>query len=130
MPLGWALVLGVGWPLVFGLTLAIAPAPADPEAAPSILGVVFAYAVLAGLTGTVAGAFQRSHRTVVWAGVLGGIVLVDVVLCPVTGHHTIGLWWGVEFALVSAMIAATHLAALSLRRPPADQPEPFPPARL
>jgi hypothetical protein len=51
-----------------------------------------------------------------WSGALGGILLVDAVLCPVTGHHTIGAWWGVEFVLFSALLAATWMAALALRR--------------
>jgi hypothetical protein len=81
-----------------------------------MLGVALYFAVLVGLMGTIGGASDRSRHTVPWAGFLGGVVAFEVVMCPVTGHHTVGAWWGIELALVVAMLVTTGLALRSLRR--------------
>ncbi|HEX6424144.1 MAG TPA: hypothetical protein VFZ79_11735 [Acidimicrobiales bacterium] len=112
--IAWAVALGVGWPLVVAVSTALEPAAAEPEAAPGPVVELAALGLFAALLTTVVAAGLR-HRAAPVAGVAAGIgFLTFAVLCPVTGHHTFGMWWVAEIGLVTAMLAAS-MAALGRR---------------
>jgi len=112
--IAWAAALGVGWPLVVAVSTALEPAAAEPEAAPPLVVELAALGLLTALLTTVVAAGLR-HRAAPVAGVAAGVgFLTFAVLCPVTGHHALGLWWFAEIGLVAGMLAVS-MAALGRR---------------
>lgn len=109
---GWAAALGLGLPLAVVLAVAIEPAPAEPQAGPApILVELAALVFVAALATSVLSAALR-HRLAAVAGAAAGLVAVTfTVTCPVSGHHTYGLWWVGQLGLGLAMVAVS-LAAL------------------
>jgi hypothetical protein len=115
----WALALGLGWPLVFTVLPAFEPAPVDPAAPEPMIVTLGAYAFLAAMVVTIAAAVVR-HRVAAVAAVTTGVVLSAFTLaCPMSGHHTYGLWWIAELAIVGAMTAVSvaGLGRRALARP-------------
>jgi hypothetical protein len=111
---GWALALGVGWPLTFMAGAALEPVPADPQAPVPLVVALASLVFLAALAGTVLAAAVR-HPVAAPAGAVAGIVsLVFSVACPVSGHHALGLWWLAQMGVTTAMLAVC-IAALGRR---------------
>ena len=111
---GWAAVLGLGWPISFAVALALEPAPAQPEAAPSLVIELVGLALFAALVSTAMAAAVR-HRVAAAAGVVVGLIAVtSAVMCPVSGHHAVGPWWYAELGLMATMLA-TSLVGLGHR---------------
>jgi hypothetical protein len=108
---GWAVFLGVGWPVALVLSDVIRPAPADPNAAPSLLGQIVTLAVFGALVLTIVGAVSRLRSAGGAGVVLGGIMLADSVACPLSGHHQFGLWVAADMALFTGMLGLS-IAAL------------------
>jgi hypothetical protein len=111
---GWAIFLGVGWPLAIVLSEAIRPAATDPNAPPSLLAQIVTIAVFGALMLTAFFAAGRQRSAAVAGVVLGGIMLADSLACPFSGHHQFGLWVAADMALFTAMLAAS-IAALGPR---------------
>lgn len=110
----WSVVLGLGWPLVLIASIALEPAPADPDAPVPLVVEMANLAVFAALVATSLAAGVR-HRAAAVTGVVSGLLLAAlVVACPVSGHHAFGLWWYAELALVAGMLGVS-LAALGAR---------------
>jgi hypothetical protein len=110
----WSVVLGLGWPLVLLASVALEPAPADPNAPVPLVVEMANVAAFAALVATSIAAGVR-HRAAAVTGVVAGLLLAAfVVACPVSGHHTFGLWWYAELALVVGMLGLS-LAALGGR---------------
>jgi peptidoglycan/LPS O-acetylase OafA/YrhL len=111
---GWAAALGLGWPLAIMLSIAVEPAPADPDASVPLIVGLAGLALFIGLlaTGVAAGLRQR------WAAVAGVatglLAMTFTVSCPATGHHTIGMWWVTQMVVTTAMLGVS-LAALGRR---------------
>jgi hypothetical protein len=102
----WAGILGFGWPLAFVVSIALEPAPADPEAAVALI----ATAVAAG----------KRHPSAAVAGVIAGLIALGfTVTCPVSGHHTFGAWWFAQMGLTLAMLAVSAAALGGRAREPA-----------
>jgi len=110
----WAGILGFGWPLAIVASIALEPAPADPEAAVPIVVSLASLGLFAALVATAVAAGNRHPSAAVGGVVTGLIALGFTVTCPVTGHHTFGAWWFGQMALTLAMLAVS-LAALGRR---------------
>jgi hypothetical protein len=107
---GWALALGLGWPLTFVVSAALEPAPAEPEAAVPLVVALSALLFLAALAGTVLAAAVR-HPLAAPVGVVAGVVsLAFSVACPVSGHHALGLWWVAQVGITAAMLGVCAAA--------------------
>lgn len=110
----WAALLGVGWPLALVLSDAIRPAPADPNAAPSLFAQLFTAVVFGALVLTAVAAASRMRAAAIGGAGLGGVMLFDSLACPLSGHHEFGLWFVADFAIFAAMLAVS-VAALGHR---------------
>lgn len=103
---GWAAVLGIGWPLAIAISVAVEPAPAEPDALPVLVewaGVISLFVLFV----TVVAAMARSWAAVP-AGVVTGVFAVAFsATCPLTSHHGLGLWWVAQFAVVTGMLGVT-----------------------
>lgn len=109
----WPLILGAGWPLAFMIAMAVEPAPADPEATGPLVVELAGLAFLALLGTTVATAFARRRLAAV-AGVGAGVLgTMFSVMCPVSGHHALGLWWFAQMGVILTMLVASVVALAS-----------------
>jgi hypothetical protein len=114
LKVGWAALLGVGWPLAYAAAIALEPAPVEPEAAPPVLAELAYLAMLGGLMVTCIAAAVRQRSAAVAAVATGAIALGIVLACPISGHHQYGLWWIAELGVLAAMTALS-VAALGRR---------------
>jgi hypothetical protein len=103
-------ILGLGWPLTFLISVALEPAPAHPEAATPILVELAGMAFFVALWATVIAAVQR-HPMAATAAVVTGLLAVGFsITCPLSGHHGYGLWWVAQLGLTATMLAASAAA--------------------
>jgi hypothetical protein len=110
----WAGILGFGWPLATVASIALEPAPADPEAAVPIVVALASLGLFVALVATAVAAGNR-HPVAAVAGVVTGIIALGfTVTCPVSGHHTFGAWWYGQLGVTLAMLAIS-VAALGRR---------------
>lgn len=111
---GWAAALGLGWPLAFGVAVALEPTPAEPEAAVPAMVQAAGLVLMAALLATAALAANRLRGAAV-AGVAAGVVAVGFsVSCPASGHHDYGAWWFGHLGVLATMLAVS-VAALGRR---------------
>lgn len=111
---GWAALLGLGWPLVLAAARALEPVPTEPEATPDPIVDLASLALFSALVATAVAAAHRQRAAAVAGVVVGLILMVSSVTCPLTGHHSFGLWWVAQLGLVAIMLAAS-LAGLGDR---------------
>ena len=110
----WAAILGFGWPMATVVSIALEPAPADPEAAVPVIVSLASLALFVALVATAVAAGNRRPLAAV-AGVLTGLIALGfTVTCPVSGHHTLGAWWYGQLGLTLAMLGVS-VAALGRR---------------
>jgi len=110
----WAGILGFGWPLAVVISIALEPAPADPEAAVPVVVSLASLGLLVALVATAAAAGNR-HPSAAIAGIVTGLIgLGFTVSCPVSGHHTFGAWWYGQLVVTLAMLGVS-VAALGRR---------------
>ena len=115
----WAGILGFGWPLAVVVSIALEPAPADPEAAVPVVVVLASLGLFAALVATAAAAGNR-HPSAAVAGVITGLIALGfTVTCPVSGHHTFGAWWFAQMGVTLAMLAVSAAALGGRAREPA-----------
>ncbi len=110
----WAGILGFGWPLAIVASIALEPAPADPEAAVPIVVSLASVGLFAALVATAVAAGNRHPSAAIAAVVTGLLALGFTVSCPVSGHHAFGAWWFGQMALTLPMLGVS-LAALGRR---------------
>ena len=110
----WAGILGFGWPLAIVASIALEPAPADPEAAVPVVVSLASVGLFAALVATAVAAGNRHPSAAIAAVVTGLLALGFTVSCPVSGHHTFGAWWFGQMALTLPMLGVS-LAALGRR---------------
>src|SRR3954469_15192133 len=66
----WALIAGLAGPVVAAISIAVEPAPADPEAAQA-LGTLLSLALLTAFAGAAIGAGRRRASALTWLLVAG-----------------------------------------------------------
>jgi hypothetical protein len=118
----WAAVLGVGWPLAIIAWMALTPAPADPDAAVPALIELATLALELALVTTAIAAGVRHRGAAVGGLVTGVLAMTFTITCPVSGHHTLGLWWFGQLAIITGMLALSAVAFLRTRQPAASDP--------
>ena len=107
---GWAWTLGLAWLLVYGIGVATTPPPADPSAEPPFVAVLTGAALLGVMLAMTFG-LVRLRRSGALASLAGaGILLLDAVACPLSGHHEWTAGWAL-FQLTGAVV----LLGLSVR---------------
>jgi hypothetical protein len=108
-----ALIGAVVWAVGLAVGIAVEPPATNPNAVDpwfvSALGTV----LLAALLTTFAGLWLRRRWSLAASLVAAGMLMLSTVLCPVSGHHTIGSWWVVQLGCGLGLAAAS---ALGLRR--------------
>lgn len=104
----WALGLAAAWVLLFPAAVALEPVPAEPSAPEPWYALAIGLVLLAGLGGVIAGCAVRRRWAAAASLVAAGAFGLGVILCPSTGHHSMGAWWFAEAA------AATGLAGVSV----------------
>ena len=71
LPRSWAMAVGAGRPLLLVAMTALAPAPADPNAVPTLVDSTVFLAVMVGVCGTIVAAVARHQEALVWTSGLG-----------------------------------------------------------
>jgi hypothetical protein len=108
-----ALIGAVVWAVGLAVGIAVEPPATNPNAVDpwfvSALGTV----LLAALLSTFTGLWLRQRWSLVASLVAAGMLMVSTVMCPVSGHHTIGAWWVVQLGCGLGLVAAS---AVGLRR--------------
>lgn len=106
-------VIGAALVTLFTIGYVVEPAPDGPDPVLSttaeVLGTVMTILMVAALVG-----FLRGRRWALPTSLaFGGLMAVNVALCPTTGHHQLAWWWFAQVGVVAAMIA---LPAVALAR--------------
>lgn len=115
----WAWGTGIAWLLGYQAMLELEPAATSPDALPGFLLTAMAIAVNAGLVVMVAGLVHRARWGFAASGVLSMLVVGQVVACPITGHHALGVWWALQATIAAGLVvlslAGWQAAARSAR---------------
>jgi hypothetical protein len=115
----WAGILGFGWPLAIVISIALEPAPADPDAAVPVVVSLASMGLFAALVATAVAAGNRQPSAAIAGLVTGLLALGFTVSCPVSGHHTFGAWWFGQLALTLGMLGVSFAALGRRAREPA-----------
>jgi peptidoglycan/LPS O-acetylase OafA/YrhL len=113
IPPARAIGLWLGWLALFGVALAVEPAPADPQAAASAYEILLLGAFLGAMGAMFMGLARQRRWGVVAAVVASGLLVFGSVACIVSGHHPYGTWWLVQ---TGAAGGALGLSVGALRR--------------
>jgi hypothetical protein len=109
----WVPVLAGAWVLIFGLGVALEPAPAGEEAFP-LIGEAFALVLMGSWAVMAAGLSQKRRYGAVASAVGGACLVVMTVACPVSGHHAgIGAWWWFQLAGSLTLLGLSRAALAS-----------------
>jgi hypothetical protein len=118
LPRSWAWAVGAGWPVLWVVMTVVAPAPADPNAVPTLLDSAASLGLLVGLFGTTAAAVARHSKALVWSTGLGVVWVTTTITCPLSGHHdTVGWQWYTELTSSSSLLLLSLTGILVLRTP-------------
>jgi hypothetical protein len=108
-----ALIGAVVWAVGLAVGIAVEPPATNPGAVDpwfvSALGTV----LLAALLTTFAGLWLRRRWSLAASLVAAGLLMLSTVLCPVSGHHAVGVWWVVQLGCGLGLMA---VSALGLRQ--------------
>ena len=109
----WIAVLTSAWVVIFGLGVALEPAPTGEEAFP-LIGTAFVLALMGCWAGMAAGFLQRRRSGAVASAAGAGLLVLITVACPVSGHHAgIGPWWGFQLVGSLALLGLSRAALAS-----------------
>ena len=115
----WALGTGVAWVAGYQAMLALEPAATNADALPGFFLTAMAIAVNAGLVVMLLGLVRQVRWAFAASGALSVLVVGQVVACPITGHHALGIWWftqaSIAVGLVVLSLAGWQAAARSAR---------------
>src|SRR5688572_23465899 len=94
------------------------PEPVHPDMAPTLLDQLFS-TILSGCIFFTAYGFVQRNLRMAYCGAAGfaWALLAGVASCPVSGHHSYGMWWGAQMALGFAAVAISTVAAVAHARP-------------
>ena len=113
LPVWAAAAAGLLGPAIAAVCVALEPAPADPDAAEPIVGLVLGYLLLAGWLGAAVTALARRPAALGWATGVAGVSVLMTISCPTSGHHTaVAGWWVAEMVLC---LGTLFLSAAALR---------------
>ncbi len=78
-----------------------------------------AIAVNTGLVVMIVGLVRRTRWAFAASGALAVLVVGQVVACPITGHHALGVWWAIQASIAAGLVvlslAGWQAAARSAR---------------
>lgn len=106
----------LAWAGLFTLGMLVEPAPTDPNAAEPLYATVIVLSMFALMAATFAGLAAQRRWGLTASFAAAGLFGVLSLACPVSGHHTYGLWWVVQMGSAGALMAMS-LRALGNRRP-------------
>lgn len=107
---GLAGCLAAAWVVAYCTAGMLEPAPRDPAVMHAWYVTVINAVLLGSLIVMVGGLLAR-RRVGIFASVVATAAFATaVVACPITGHHSFGLWWFGELACVAGVAAATGVA--------------------
>jgi hypothetical protein len=113
----WALAVGVAWFVLFQVAGMFEPPTGRAEPA---IGVVIAV-VMWSLIGLMITGLAMQRRWGIGAALTAGVFLsAAVIACPISGHHTFGVWWFGEAACTAAIVG---ISLYALRHAPVSEPE-------
>jgi hypothetical protein len=116
---GLAVFAGIAWVVGYQAMLALEPAAANPDAVPGFFASLVSLAVLAGFATMTVGLLGRARWAFAASGATALVVVGQVVACPITGHHSLGLWWGLQASIAAGLVvlslAGWQAAARSAR---------------
>ena len=108
-------LLGAALVGLFVLGVVIEPPADGPQPVLSLAEETIATAMTLFMVAALAG-FLRGRRWALWPALgFGGLLAVNVALCPTTGHHELAGWWFGQVAIGAAMVALPALALLRTR---------------
>lgn len=110
---GWPALATASWVLFLLAVLVLEPAPADPEAVPSLAATLTGVVLLTGLVATLGALGSRMRVGLRLSALTGLVALGSAVACPMTGHHGFGAWWAGELAAAGLVVA---VGAIGYRR--------------
>jgi hypothetical protein len=84
--------------------LALEPTATGPDALPGFLLTAMAVVVNVGMVVMIVGLVRRARWAFAASGALAILVVGQVVACPITGHHALGLWWGVQASIAAGLV--------------------------
>jgi hypothetical protein len=97
------------WRGLLDVGIAVEPPATNPGAVDpwfvSALGTV----LLAALPTTFAGLWLRRRWSLAASLVAAGLLMLSTVLCPVSGHHAVGVWWVVQLGCGLGLVAVSGL---------------------
>jgi hypothetical protein len=109
----WAAIGAGAWLVLLTIGIAVEPAPANPNAVdPWYVGAIATILLLA-MVGAFAGFWLRRRWGMAASVLASGIVVLSTVMCPASGHHTLGAWWVVQLGCGLGLAA---VSTLGLRR--------------
>jgi peptidoglycan/LPS O-acetylase OafA/YrhL len=109
----WAAIGTGAWVLLLTIGIAVEPPPANPNAVEPWYVTAVATILLLALASALAGFWQRRRWGMAGSLLAAGILVLSTVMCPASGHHALGAWWGVQLGCGLGLAA---MSTLGLRR--------------
>jgi len=100
-----AIFVGVAWYVLFFVAVSLEPAATHPEAIPAWIGVTVDVVLLGLLAVMACGLGARRRWGLVASMAAAGVFLMATIACPVSGHHSFGLWWYGQMACSLGLVA-------------------------
>jgi len=100
----WAIAAGVAWVVGYQTMIWLEPAPAQPDALPGFVLTAMTIVVNVGFLLVAVGLVRRARWAFTASAALALLVVGQVIACPVSGHHTMGLWWVAQAAIAVGLV--------------------------
>jgi uncharacterized membrane protein YecN with MAPEG domain len=102
-----AATVGIAWFVLMEIVYALEPAA---QGSVPLVGILLELSMYLLLATMIAGLVMQRRFGLVAS--LGGAVLATAasIACPVTGHHSFGLWWFGQMACVLALVGISAVA--------------------
>jgi hypothetical protein len=100
----WALGAGIAWVLGYQTMVWLEPTPTHPDALPGFLITAMTVVVNVGFVLIAVGLVRRARWAFTASAALALLVVGQVIACPVSGHHSMGVWWGFQAAIAAGLV--------------------------